>query len=56
MLGENLKNIRIATGITQVELAKKLGLKQAPSLVVYNGDEATVISDLPAVKEFIENM
>ncbi len=39
-----------------VELAKKLGLKQAPSLVVYNGDEATVISDLPAVKEFIENM
>ena len=39
-----------------VELAKKLGLKQAPSLVIYNGDEATVISDLPAVKEFIENM
>ena len=39
-----------------VEIAKKLGLKQAPSLVVYNGDEATVISDLPAVKEFIENM
>ena len=39
-----------------VELAKELGLKQAPSLVVYNGDEATVISDLPAVKEFIENM
>ena len=25
MLGENLKNIRIAVGITQVELAKKLG-------------------------------
>ena len=39
-----------------VELAKKLGLKQAPSLVIYNGDEATVIADLPAVKEFIENM
>ena len=39
-----------------VEVAKKLGLKQAPSLVIYNGDEATVISDLPAVKEFIENM
>ncbi len=39
-----------------VELAKKLQLKQAPSLVIYNGDEATVISDLPAVKEFIENM
>ncbi len=39
-----------------VELAKKLGLKQAPSLVIYNGDDATVISDLPAVKEFIENM
>ena len=39
-----------------VEVAKKLGLKQAPSLVIYNGDEATVIADLPAVKEFIENM
>ena len=32
MLGENLKNIRIAVGITQVELAKKLGVtKQSVS-------------------------
>ena len=38
-----------------VELAKKLGLKQAPSLVLYSGDEATVIADLPAIKEFLEN-
>ena len=32
MLGVNLKNIRIAVGITQVELAKKLGVtKQSVS-------------------------
>ena len=32
MLGENLKSIRIAAGITQVDLAKKLGVtKQSVS-------------------------
>ncbi len=39
-----------------VELAKKLQLKQAPSLVISNGDEAEIIADLPAIKAYIEKM
>ncbi len=37
-----------------VDLAKSLNLRQAPSLVVSNGEEHKVIADLPAVKEYIE--
>ncbi len=39
-----------------VELAKKLQLKQAPSLVISNGDDAQIIADLPAIKAYIEKM
>ena len=38
------------------ELAKSLNLKQAPSLVISNGDEHTVVADLFAVKEYIEKL
>lgn len=36
------------------EKAIALGLKQAPSLVITNGDEHTVIADLPNIKSFTE--
>ncbi len=39
-----------------VELAKKLDLRQAPTLVIQKGDEFEKIADLPAVKEFIESL
>ncbi len=38
------------------EFATKLELKQAPTLVIQKGDEFTKIADLPAVKEFVENL
>ncbi len=37
------------------ELAKKLGLKQAPSLVITKGDITEIIADLPNIKAYIEN-
>ena len=39
-----------------VELAKELELKQAPTLVVQKGDVAEKIADLPAIKDFIESL
>ncbi len=39
-----------------VELATELGLKQAPTLVIYKGDVAEKIADLPAIKTFIESL
>ena len=39
-----------------VELAKKLDLRQAPTLVIQKGDVFDKIADLPAVKEFIESL
>ena len=39
-----------------VELATELALKQAPTLVIYKGDEAEKIADLPAIKTFIESL
>ncbi len=39
-----------------VELAKELGLKQAPTLVIQRGENAEKIADLPAIKEYIEKM
>ena len=39
-----------------VELAKELELKQAPTLVIQKGDVAEKIADLPAIKDFIESL
>ena len=39
-----------------VELATELALKQAPTLVIYKGDTAEKIADLPAIKKFIESL
>ncbi len=39
-----------------VELATELALKQAPTLVIYKGDVAEKIADLPAIKTFIESL
>ncbi|MBE6800052.1 MAG: ribonucleoside triphosphate reductase [Ruminococcaceae bacterium] len=39
-----------------VELATELALKQAPTLVIYKGDAAEKIADLPAIKSFIESL
>ena len=39
-----------------VELATELALKQAPTLVIYKGDVAEKIADLPAIKTFIETL
>ncbi len=39
-----------------VELATELSLKQAPTLVIYKGDVAEKIADLPAIKNFIESL
>ena len=39
-----------------VQLATELGLKQAPTLVIYKGDVAEKIADLPAIKTFIESL
>ena len=39
-----------------VELATELGLKQAPTLVIYKGDVAEKIADLPSIKTFIESL
>lgn len=38
------------------ELAIELGLKQAPTLVVSNGDESEKIADLPAIKAYLESI
>ncbi len=39
-----------------VALATELALKQAPTLVIYKGDVAEKIADLPAIKTFIESL
>ena len=39
-----------------VQLATELALKQAPTLVIYKGDVAEKIADLPAIKTFIESL
>ncbi len=39
-----------------VSLATELQLKQAPTLVIQKGDMAEKIADLPAIKNFIENL
>ena len=39
-----------------VELATELALKQAPTIVIYKGDTAEKIADLPAIKKFIESL
>ena len=39
-----------------VELATKLGLKQAPSLLVEKDGRGDIIADLPNIKAFIESM
>ena len=39
-----------------VDLAKELGLKQAPTLMVSEGDNHTLVADLPDVKKFIESL
>ncbi len=39
-----------------VELAKELELKQAPTLVIQKGDVAEKVADLPAIKDFIESL
>lgn len=39
-----------------VELATELALKQAPTLIIYKGDSAEKIADLPAIKAFIESL
>ena len=39
-----------------VELATELALKQAPTLVIYKGDVAEKIADLPEIKTFIESL
>ncbi len=39
-----------------VQLATDLALKQAPTLVIYKGDVAEKIADLPAIKSFIESL
>ncbi len=38
------------------EFATKLELKQAPTLVIQRGDEFVKVADLPAIKDFIENL
>ena len=39
-----------------VELAKELELKTAPTLVIQKGDIAEKVADLPAIKSFIESL
>ena len=39
-----------------VELAKSLELKQAPTLIVTVGEKSEKIADLPAIKEYIERL
>ena len=53
MLGENLKNIRIAVGITQVELAKKLGVTKQSVSNWENGNMQPSVEMITKISEVL---